>query len=195
MKQLFSTALDLADVRPVQFGPVGEHVFRPSVFLPQRPNVGPDGPDFSLDDLYQEQFEATGDCPTGSVSTDANKEPTPAIFAPLGKPLVGADLPCANIRTPAPDNPDHPDIPTVYYHQPSDRGPRHARFPEINVSATGRLHGISTAQLSRLLNGENSPSLKSLFLLSAILKLPVEEVAEMYKTRSGKPVRGKVKAK
>ena len=48
--------LDFADVRPVQSCPVGEHVLRPSVFLPQRPNVRPD---FFLDGLHQDQFGAT----------------------------------------------------------------------------------------------------------------------------------------
>ena|ERR1039458_8168879 len=48
--------LDFADMRPVQTGPVGEDVLRPSVFLPQRPNVRPD---FLLDGLHQEQFGAT----------------------------------------------------------------------------------------------------------------------------------------
>ena len=72
---------------------------------------------------------------------------------------------------------------TVVLHEPGDRGPRHARYPEINVSATARIHNISTSQLSRLLNGDNCPSIKSLWLLSAILGKTVEEVAEMYKTK------------
>ena len=49
-------ALDLSDMRAVQSGPVGEHILRPSLFLPQRPNVRPD---FFLDGLHQEQFGAT----------------------------------------------------------------------------------------------------------------------------------------
>ena len=86
----------------------------------------------------------------------------------------------------------------VLYHEPGDRGPRHARYPEINVSATARIHNISTSQLSRLLNGDNCPSIKSLWLLSAILGKPVEEVAEMYKTkrvRATKPTKEKEKSK
>ena len=68
-------------------------------------------------------------------------------------------------------------------HSGNDCGPRHARFPEINVSATARLHNMSKSQLSRLLNGENCPSMKSLWLLSSILGKPVEEVAVLYRVK------------
>ena len=77
----------------------------------------------------------------------------------------------------------------VFFHQPGDRGPRHARFPEINVSMTARAHGMSKSQLSRLLHGENCPSMKSLWLLSAILGKPVEEVAVMYRKKRVKPTK------
>ena len=71
-------------------------------------------------------------------------------------------------------------------HGSNDCGPRHARFPDINVSATARLHSMSKSQLSRLLNGENCPSMKSLWLLSAILGKPVEEVAILYRVKKQK---------
>ena len=74
----------------------------------------------------------------------------------------------------------------VFLHQPGDRGPRHSRFPDINVSMTAKAHGMSKSQLSRLLHGENSPSMKSLWLLSALLGKPVEEVAELYKSKPRK---------
>ncbi len=124
--------------------------------------------------------------PADPLSTGTNQEPTRALFATRGKPLGSVDLSRANIRTPAPDNPDHLESLTVY-HEPGDRGPRHARFPEINVSATGRLHGMSKSQLSRLLNGANRPGMDSLRTLSAILRLPVEQVMEMYKDSGSKP--------
>jgi hypothetical protein len=138
-----------------------------------------------------------GERPTGPISIGANKKPlpppapSPALPPPAPSPALPPPAPSPALpppaTSPAPDNPDHPDSLTVVYHQPGDRGPRHARFPEINVSATGRLHGMSKSQLSRLLNGENRPGMDSLRTLSAILRLPVEQVMEMYKDSGSKP--------
>ncbi len=49
-------ALDLAHVRPVQAGFIGEHVLRPALFQAQPPHRRPDR---FLDILHQKQFEAT----------------------------------------------------------------------------------------------------------------------------------------
>ena len=84
--------------------------------------------------------------------------------------------------------------PVVVLHEVGDRGPRHGRFPDINITATARAHRMSKSQLSRLLNGENCPSMKSLFLLSAILQKPVEEVAELYKKKRVKKAKKAKKA-
>ena len=48
------------------------------------------------------------------------------------------------------------------------------------MSLTARSYGMSGSQLSRLLNGENCPSMNSLRILSEILHIPVEKVMSMY---------------
>jgi transcriptional regulator with XRE-family HTH domain len=80
------------------------------------------------------------------------------------------------------------------YHQPGDRGPRHARFPEINVSATADNHGMSKSQLSRLLNGDNRPSMKSIGILSEILGKTAAEVIGMFQDEKLKPHKPKLTA-
>ncbi len=61
------------------------------------------------------------------------------------------------------------------------RGRKHARYPEINMMATARLHGMSKSQLSRLLNGENVPSIRSVEVLAKILGKTHDEIMQMYR--------------
>ncbi len=77
------------------------------------------------------------------------------------------------------------------YRQPSDRGPRHGRYPELNITETAARYGMSKSQLSRLLNGDNRPGITNLRILAQILDKPVEEVMRMYEQKSKRTKRKK----
>lgn len=91
--------------------------------------------------------------------------------------------------------------PHTVYRQAGDRGPRHKRFPEINVALTAKACGISKSQLSRLLNGQNKPGLESLKIVAGILGKTVEETVAVYdamgegkqKTKTKKKAKSKPK--
>jgi helix-turn-helix protein len=78
-----------------------------------------------------------------------------------------------------------PHAPQTVYHEPGDCGPRSKRYPEINIALTAAAHGMSKSQLSRLLNGQNRPSMKSLRVLVAVLGKSLEEVMEIYGKETG----------
>ena len=81
------------------------------------------------------------------------------------------------------------------YRRAEDPGPKHARWPEINVAATARMHGLSKSQLARLLNGDcRQLSVKRLELLAEVLGKSRDEVWDLYCV-ADQGVKGKKKAK
>ena len=83
---------------------------------------------------------------------------------------------------------ENPVVPvSVIYHHPGSPGPRHKRYPQINVAATARLHGISKHQLGKLLTGKARPSIKSLRILASVLGKSLDETwAELKVKPKGK---------
>lgn len=78
-------------------------------------------------------------------------------------------------------------------HGPGDRGRRHPAYPDIHITRTAAMYGISTSHLHRMLDGlagtnphgrpAGNPSLRVIETLAAIFGRSVQEIAQVYQER------------